>query len=448
MSSEAADALLKSDGEPWIRPIRASLLEAVRREYDARAVKRGRLSGDDLTAVADTLLQEAVGLGASDVHLATYSDRFRIRVRVDGVLVDVVELPLVAGRHLIRHFMVMADLDPVKTFAPLDARQTRMVGGREIDLRLAYVPCITGEKLAIRLLDPQRLERRVGDLGLCEAERQPIDQWLVGTSGMLLVTGPTGSGKTTTLCALLHELKMAERSVVTIEDPVEYQIDGIAQIQVDERHGLTFAEGLRAMLRLDPDYLLLGEIRDGETAQVAVEACSTGRVLMSTLHCRDAFGAVTSLRNWNVPDHEIIACLEMVVAQRLVRKLCPLCRQLGPPSDTTRLWLASLALPIPEQAWLPVGCPACRQLGYFGRVGVFEVWRLRQDDYRLILSHADEHSIREAAVARGHRPLLTDALSMAAEGITSFDELKVMGSVYVPPPQTPAAQAVEERLGQ
>jgi general secretion pathway protein E len=431
----------------WVRPVREHLLSRISDELQNWVARGNQQSNNGRASIADELLKAAVEMGASDIHLTPYSDRVLIRVRIDGALLDVLQLPLQDGMHLIRNFKVMAELDPTRSFKPADARHTRRIDDLEVDLRLACAPCVTGEMLSIRLLTPQRLRRTVEDLGLCEPERLPIEQWLAGSGGMLLATGPTGSGKTTTLCALLHELKMTDRSVVTIEDPVEYQIDGVAQMQVDERHGLTFAEGLRAMLRLDADYLLLGEIRDAESAQVALEASTSGRVLMSTLHSRDAFGAVTALRNWDLADHEIASCLEMVIAQRLVRKLCPHCRQLGPPTDNARQWLTLLGLPVPRRAWNGVGCPECHQLGYIGRTGVFEVWRVSEDAYQLILQHTDERSLRESQVAAGHRPLLVDGLSMAAQGITSLDEVRVLGSCYVPPPHTPAAKLVRESLG-
>jgi type II secretory ATPase GspE/PulE/Tfp pilus assembly ATPase PilB-like protein len=404
------------------------------------------VAGAELAAIVDELISKAVGMGASDIHLTPYSDRVLVRIRIDGAMLDVLQLPVPAGMHMIRHFKVMAGLDPTRSFRPCDARQTRSVDGHEVDLRLACAPCIAGENLAIRLLSPQRLKRTVEDLGLCEPERCPIEQWLTGSAGMLLATGPTGSGKTTTLCALLHELKMTDRCVVTIEDPVEYQIDGVAQMQVDERHGLTFAEGLRSMLRLDADYLLLGEIRDAESAQVALEASTSGRVLMSTLHSRDAFGAVTALRNWGLADHEISTCLSMVIAQRLVRKICPHCRRRDPPTDTTVQWLTMLGLPVPKSTWHAVGCAQCHDIGYTGRTGVFEVWSLGEDAYQLILAHTDERKLRESMVALGHRPLILDGISMAAQGIVSFDELRMLGSFYLPPPGTPAAKLLQQTL--
>jgi general secretion pathway protein E len=432
----------------WVRPIRQHLLGRLSERVRTWASDGSAVPGAELTDIADELIGEAVRMGASDIHLTPYSDRVIVRARIDGAMLDVLQLPVVAGMHMIRHFKVNAGLDPTRTFKPSDARQTRLVDGHEIDLRLACAPCIAGENLAIRLLSPQRLKRTVEDLGLCQPEREPIEQWLAASAGMLLASGPTGSGKTTTLCALLHELKMTDRCVVTIEDPVEYQIDGVAQMQVDERHGLTFAEGLRAMLRLDADYLLLGEIRDAETAQVALEASTSGRVLMSTLHSRDAFGTVTALRNWGLADHEIGTCLSMVIAQRLVRKLCPHCRRRGRPTESTTQWLTMRGLPVPKTAWHAVGCEECHDIGFTGRTGVFEVWSLGEDAYHLILAHTDERKLREAMVALGHRPLILDGISMAAQGLVTFDELRMLGSFYMPPPDTPAAKLLQQTLSE
>ncbi len=411
----------------------------------AAAGGSGRL---DLASVADELITEAVRVGASDVHVTPFTDRVLIRARVDGTMLNVLELPVAAGVQLIHHFKVMAGMDSTRTFKPSDARQTRHVDGHEVHLRLACAPCVAGENLAIRLLSKQRLKRTVKDLGLSDAERAPIEKWLAGSSGMLLATGPTGSGKTTTLCALLHELKLTDRRVVTIEDPVEYQIDGVSQMQVDERHGLTFAEGLRAMLRLDADYLLLGEIRDAETAQVALEASTSGRILMSTLHSRDPFGAVTALRNWGMADHELATCLSMVISQRLVRKLCPYCRRRGTPSEATAQWLTMLGLPVPKNTWHPAagGCPECHSIGYTGRTGVFEVWSLDEEAYQLILDHTNERTLRSAMLAKGHRPLILDGMSLAAQGLISFDELRCLGNFYLPPADTPAANLLQEML--
>ena len=256
---------------------------------------------------------------------------------------------------------------------------------------------------------------------------EEIERWLGDISGAFLVTGPTGSGKTTTLYALLNELRVLRRCIVTLEDPVEYLVDGVTQLQVDEDRGLTFGEGVKAMLRLDPDYLLLGEIRDGKSARAAIDAASSGRVLLSTLHSRDAAGAITSLRNWGLENQEICSAVSVIVAQRLVRKLCPHCRQKETPTDEERRWLHAFGVPFPARVWHAGSCDRCCGLGFVERTGVFEVWRLDEDDYDFILQKFDERSLRRRLAEKGHRFLLSNGLAKAANGVTTLGELRTMG---------------------
>jgi len=348
----------------WFRPVRVELLQELMPTIGTFEARGGEAVAP---ALAKALLEDAVREGATDIHVTPQSRSVQIRFRIDGTLFDVASLAAEEGLRILRYFKTAGDLPTGTAFRPRDARMTFRIDDGELNLRLATAPCIGGEKLAIRILDPNRIEQRIDDLGLRQEDRHDIGLWLGRVSGMFLVAGPTGSGKTTTLYALLHELKLLERSVVTVEDPVEYRIDGIAQMQIDPGRGLTFMTGLKAMLRLDPDYLLLGEIRDGESAQAALEAASAGRALMSTLHSRDAVGAVTALRNWGLQDLEIAAALEVVVAQRLVRKLCPLCRRLEPAEPDEARWLESLRLPAPKRTWHAGGCDRCRGIGFDGR---------------------------------------------------------------------------------
>jgi type II secretory ATPase GspE/PulE/Tfp pilus assembly ATPase PilB-like protein len=262
---------------------------------------------------------------------------------------------------------------------------------------------------------------------------------------MFLVTGRTGSGKTTTLYAILQELKLADRSIVTIEDPVEYQVDGITQMEVDHYHGLNYAEGLKSSLRMDPDYLMVGEVRDAESARASTDASITGRVLQSTMHSRDAAGAESSLRSWAILHHEIFTSLRVVIAQRLVRKLCPECRKQGEVSTRVRRWMEGMSLPAPETAWQPVGCTTCQGLGFRGRTGVFEVWTLDEDDYDLISAHAEERKIRQRLTEKEHLTLLADGLSKAAEGVTTLEELISMGGYDPRFPQVFAKSALEAK---
>jgi len=269
--------------------------------------------------------------------------------------------------------------------------------------------------------------KELSELGLREEGLEDIQEWLDNVSGMLLVAGPTGSGKTTTLYTLLHKLKRHERNVVTIEDPVEYEIDGINHIQVDAHHGLGFVEGMKAMLRLDPDYLMLGEIRDAASAHAAITAAASGHALMSTLHSRDAVGALDTLRNYGLNGQDISSTLMLVVAQRLVRRLCTQCRVAEAPTEEDRHWLERLGRSVPSEVWHPRGCKQCRDTGYKGRTGVFEVWRIDPDEYLLILEGSDRRTLYRNLARRGHRFLLDDGLDKVVEGITTLGELRSMG---------------------
>ncbi|HRX86304.1 MAG TPA: GspE/PulE family protein [Phycisphaerae bacterium] len=415
----------------WIRKTHHRLSRFVRTERDRWARRADDIGEADHARLGDAVLRDAIRERASDIHLEPQHNGVRLRFRVDGVLMDTELLTTEQGQHLIRHFKVLSGLDPIATFRPHDARTTVDVDGEPVDIRLASAPCVFGEKLALRLLDQRRVKQRIDELGLGGSARDAIRSWLDSMSGMFLVCGPTGSGKTTTLYALLHELRVAERSVVTIEDPVEYQLEGITQMHVDHRHGVEFATGLRAMLRLDPDYLLLGEIRDEGSAEAALEAATSGCVLLSTLHSRNAVNVITALRNWKLADHELAATLEVVVAQRLVRQLCTECRVQRAPDDVERAWFESLNQPVPDAVWHAPGCDACAHLGYRGRTGLFEVWRLSEDDKQLIAEHGDERALRERLRSRSDGSLIDDGLQKVADGETSVAEVRAHSGIMV-----------------
>ena len=381
-----------------------SLNQNLTKQLNEAILTRDELDSDEVDSVSEAiaLLQDALREHASDIHLDPVSDGLLVRLRKDGVIQDSALLPEHVAQRLSNQFKSMARLNPVPTFLPLDGRITITLDKQEVDLRIAVVPCLAGEKISIRVLDLYRVEQEVDQLGLQDHDLANIKNWLDNVHGMLLVTGPTGSGKTTTLYALLHKLKNTGRNILTIEDPVEYQVEGINQIQVDHFHGLNFSKGIQSMLRHDPDYLLLGEIRDASSAHAAINAASSGHVLMSTMHSRDAVGAINVLRNYGLDAHEISANLVLVIAQRIVRKLCPDCREQGEPTDESIRWFQSLGLDIPEKVWLPKGCDACSGIGYKGRTGIFEIWQINKEDYALILSNADERKIHESLSKRGH----------------------------------------------
>ena len=382
--------------------------------------------------IAVPLIQDALRARASDIHIEPQTGECRLRFRIDGTVCDVANIAKEAGQLLINQFKAIAGLDPVVRFTPRDAHARVAHNGGATDLRLAFTPCQSGEALALRILDPARLERKVDDLGLSDRNLHRLEQWLENVKGMFLAAGPTGSGKTTTVYSMLHELKYNDRTIVSLEDPVEYQVDGITQVQLDEKHHFNFAEGVKYMLRLDPDYIMLGEIRDAASAHAAINAAISGRVLLSTIHSRDAVGTLTALRNWGLADHEIAESLTVVAAQRLVRKLCRDCARKTKPGSTEAAWLRSLRLPTPRTVWKAEGCSKCDNHGYLGRTGVFEFWQLDGVDYEMILSHATEHDLREHLAKREHDSLLTDGLSKVIGGVTTLSELRKMLGAPIP----------------
>jgi type II secretory ATPase GspE/PulE/Tfp pilus assembly ATPase PilB-like protein len=271
-----------------------------------------------------------------------------------------------------------------------------------------------------------------GALGLDEDDAAYLQNWLDTAGGMLLTAGPTGSGKTTTLYALLHRLKVSESVVVTLESPVEYAIPGINQMPVNAEQGLDFATGARGMLRMDPDYLVTGELRDETSTAAAINAVAGGRATMSSLHARDAVDTVSVLRNFGLSDLEIASSLELVVAQRLVRRLCGECREVAEPAARERAWLASLAMEVPDRVYIGAGCSACDGLGYRGRVGLFELWRPDDDDHERIVRHGSIHEMRAALAQRGHRFLLDDGLGKVEAGIVGLGDLRRAGTPGAP----------------
>lgn len=405
----------------------------------------------DVEHLTKNLLKDALRERATDIHLEPERYGCRIRLRIDGVLFDAFRLGSDQQHRLLNQIRSMAGLDPGSAFQPRQGRQTYELSGRPIDMRITTIPCLTGEKIVVRLLDPERVQHRIERLGLNEVKLSTLQEWITDSTGMFLVTGPTGAGKTTTLYTLLRELNAAHRSVVSIEDPVEYELPGITQIQVDERHGLTFAAGLRAMLRLDPDLLLMGEIRDNDSARVAVDAAESGRVLLATMHSPDAVAAIAALRGWGVLDHEIASTLQVVVAQRLVRTLCEHCGRLEAPTDDERMWLQSARLATPEAVGRAVGCEHCLGVGYTGRTGVFELWRLEDDDCQRILEHASERELWHALTARGHGSLLSNGMIKVAAGLTTLEELRanvgMPGSRRTGNPAQHSAAATESTAG-
>lgn len=375
----------------------------------------------------ERIITEAAEARATDIHIDPYRDEYMVRFRIDGKLRNHQLLDYDIGVSLINQFKAVVGIEPGTTFLPRGERLKTTFGNRELDLRITLVPCLSGPKIAIRVLDPSNVARVIPRLGLQTEERDQLEAWTRSLNGMILVTGPTSSGKTTTLYSLLHEIAEESRHVVTIEDPVEYEIDGINQIQVDKRHQLDFAEGVKTALRLDPDCVMVGEIRSRTAAAEAVNAAVQGHVVMATMHSRDAVSAVTRLRNFDIENHQIATSLGVVVNQRLVRKLCSECKKEIALNDDIRAFFDRNWVAPPSRVFTAKGCDACQGTGYLGRTGIFEIWNLNETDYQLILNDADEQAIREHLRREEHGFILRDAAKKLYEGVTSFEELQHLG---------------------
>ncbi|NOT06938.1 MAG: Flp pilus assembly complex ATPase component TadA [Gemmatimonadales bacterium] len=380
-----------------------------------------------MTKLVDAMISDGVREGASDIHAEPLADGMSVRYRIDGVLKEVMRLPGTAGPALVRRVKILAKLDVTDPLHPHDGRAGVRVDGKVIDLRIATVPIARrGEKVVIRILDKSNLRANIPDLGLPMSEEEVFRRMLGHREGMILVTGPTGSGKTTTLYAVVNELRTGKVNIITVEDPVEYDIPGISQLQVNDAQGFTFATALRSVLRQDPDILLVGEIRDNETATIAIQAGLSGHLVLSTLHTNDAPSAVVRLRDLGLDSFKLAAVLKGVVAQRLVRKLCKQCSQEVAVAD-----LPLEARP-PEGREAtprrPVGCKACGGTGYRGRTGVLELMPVDLSVAQKIEAGALPDTIMAASRPLGARTLWESALERVWLGITSLDEaVRVLG---------------------
>lgn len=369
----------------------------------------------------NALLTEAVKENASDIHIETFEKRLVVRYRVDGVLREVVEPKRVLAPLLVSRIKVMAKLDIAEKRIPQDGRISIRIGGREIDLRVSTMPSSNGERVVMRLLDKQAGRLNLSSLGMEKKELARFKKILHRPHGIVLVTGPTGSGKTTSLYAGLSELNDASRNILTVEDPIEYNIEGIGQTQVNNKADMTFARGLRAMLRQDPDVVMVGEIRDSETADIAVQASLTGHLVLSTLHTNTAVGAVTRMFDMGVEPFLLSSSLVGVVAQRLIRVLCPDCKAPYLPDNTEREFLG-LGEHVGHSMFKPVGCKRCNNSGYRGRRGIYEIVSVDSNIRRMIHDKVSEDIMIKEARLTG-RSILDDGKEKVLEGITTVEEI-------------------------
>jgi general secretion pathway protein E/type IV pilus assembly protein PilB len=370
------------------------------------------------------VFKDAIELRASDIHLEPFEDELRIRYRIDGVLQEV-PVPAQVKRFqpaIVSRVKILSHLNIAEKRLPQDGRIKIRIEDSEVDIRVSVIPMLHGEAVVMRLLRQNSTLRGMKQLGMDQRDLECFRRVLQMPHGIILVTGPTGSGKTSTLYTALHEINDAVRKIITIEDPVEYQLKGVNQIQVNEKSGLTFARGLRSILRHDPDVILIGEIRDQETAQIAVQASLTGHLVFSTLHTNDAPGALTRLVDMGVEPYLVASSLEAVLAQRLVRVLCKHCKQ-EDDSPTSQAFKAQLGIPSNTTIYRSVGCRECRNTGFFGRHAIFEWMDADNDIRQLILKSASTDLVRDAARRGGMRTLAEDGWRLVRLGITTVEEV-------------------------
>jgi general secretion pathway protein E len=376
--------------------------------------------------MVNQVIHRAVELGASDIHIEPFENKLKLRYRIDGLLREVDAPPTRSAAAVISRIKIMANLNIAERRLAQDGRSKVRVRGKEIDLRISTVPTMHGESLVLRLLHREAVALNFKALGFNrELENKMIDI-LAQPHGVLLVTGPTGSGKSTTLYAALMHLNTSERKIITVEDPVEYNIEGINQIQVKPQIGLTFASALRSIVRQDPDIIMIGEMRDRETATIAVQSALTGHLVLSTLHTNDAAGSITRLLDMGVEDYLLTSTVNAVLAQRLVRTLCPYCKEsFTPMNEVIERWsLKRFSKGKPITLHRAVGCEQCGHSGYSGRNAIVELLVMTNEVKRLILRHADAGEIAEAAANAGMHSMLDYGLRKAVEGVTTIEEVQ------------------------
>jgi len=375
-----------------------------------------------IVRLVNSVLENAVRNGASDIHIEPDHDQMRVRIRVDGILREILNTGLSAHGAVSSRIKVMAGLNISERRVPQDGRIMITVDGRDIDLRVSTMPTTYGEKIVLRILDRASFLVGKEKLGLSPGDVEKFNRLISKPYGILLVTGPTGSGKTTTLYSMLVELNDDKKNIITLEDPVEFDIKGINQSQINVRAGLTFAAGLRAFLRQDPDVVMVGEIRDSETAEIAARAALTGHLVLSTLHTNDAPGAIARLVDMGVEPYLISSSLIGVVAQRLVRKICPECKQSFEAGEREKRILHH-SLDTPLMLAAGAGCDYCNQTGYKGRTGVFEIMEVDKEHRLLIDKRASTEELRDTAAKKGMTPLREDARRKVLKGITTLEEM-------------------------
>lgn len=374
--------------------------------------------------MVNLIMQRAIETRASDIHIEPFEESLKVRLRVDGVLKEIDAPSVKSTAAVISRIKIMAKLNIAERRLPQDGRIKVQMLGKELDLRVSTIPTMYGESVVIRLLDKESTVLDFAELGFSGKHLQQFIEVLALPHGIILITGPTGSGKSTTMYAALKQLNTSERKIITVEDPIEYQMDGVNQIQAKPQIGLTFATALRSIVRQDPDVIMIGEMRDLETARIAVQSALTGHLVLSTLHTNDAAGGITRLLDMGLEEYLLTSTVNGILAQRLVRKLCPACKQRYTPSPDiidgmklSRFAAGDIVL------YKPVGCPSCGGLGYRGRLAIIEFLPMTDPIRKLIMAHEEAGAIQRLAIEEGMTTMYENGLVKALEGITSLEEV-------------------------
>jgi len=377
-----------------------------------------------IVSIVNSLLDQAVHDKASDVHIEPVEDKVRVRFRVDGVLREVITFPKSTQAPLLSRIKIMAEMDIAEKRLPQDGRIKIMKKGREVDVRVSTLPTILGEKVVLRILDKDAVNIKLDELGFSAKNMELYTKMVSNSYGLVLATGPTGSGKSTLLYATLMKLNSVTKNIITVEDPVEYRIPGVNQVSVNNKAGLTFANGLRTILRQDPNIIMVGEVRDTETAEITINAALTGHLVLSTLHTNDAPGAITRLLDMGIEPFLIVSSVRGVIAQRLVRRICPECKtEYTPGPDSDERILLGIGPHDPLVLFKGEGCPQCHYTGYQGRLAIHEVMPLLPEMKKLIMQHAPDQEIFALAKKQGTSTIREDGIAKALMGQTTLDEL-------------------------
>jgi general secretion pathway protein E len=444
--------ILQCELEPVLAP-RAEITSLINRAYKSKAgivdeTMEGLREDDilkeaaaieeneDLLATANKapiirlvnmILFQALKMRASDVHFQPFPDRLQVRYRIDGVLRDMEAPPKKVQDAILSRLKVMGEMDIAERRLPQDGRATVKLGDSEVDIRISSVPTSHGERIVLRLLDKGARLYKLEEIGLEEDNLRLIEKYIEYQHGIILVTGPTGSGKTTTLYAALQRIDASECNVITLEDPIEYQLDGISQIQINEKKGLTFARGLRHLLRQDPDIMMVGEVRDVETARIAIQAALTGHLVYSTLHTNDAASTVTRMLDIGLEPYLVASSMIVVIAQRLVRRICPACKREVEPTEEDLLSLKAIGVPMDRfpsgRLWKGAGCPSCYNTGYVDRTGIYEILPIDDVVKQQVMDRVGSSVIKRTSIERGCRTLRMDGAYKVITGVTTADEV-------------------------